>query len=254
MWFRKGSRTILRRVSPTSQGSASKLLVLHTPERCSWGFALKLLSVRHARSIWLVPIEDLNPRGLDLMPMLDAVRGRYGFQRSPRLEDLSRSVQQGLHFHHGAFKRQNRQIEVTSFSVYNDGFVAETRDSTDSTDEFLGDLLMFLSQKYGLLFDGSMLREKNYLSALIVTTELELNRTCDRVAKFLPSLSELAGADFQISAIRCTAGPSGKSFTFEYEVGMAFEQKRFYSEAPVSTETHLNLLREFESVMVKQSV
>jgi len=49
---------------------------------------MNLLSIRNARSIWLMQIEDMNPHGLDLIPVLVAIKSRYGFQKAPKPEDL----------------------------------------------------------------------------------------------------------------------------------------------------------------------
>ncbi|MBL8233923.1 MAG: hypothetical protein JNL98_35825, partial [Bryobacterales bacterium] len=68
-----------------------------------------------------------------------------------------------------------------------------------------------------------------------------------------PSLHSATGLDFRVSSLRFGAGPASKVFTLEYEAGTDFNQARFFSEAPVPTDVHLNLLTELETVLLAHS-
>lgn len=211
---------------------------------------MRVLSVGLARSIWLFPLEDLNPRGLDVIPALNSIRTRYGFQKAPKIEEVFQETG-GIQFLNGSFRlKDGTQIEIQSFTIYRDGLVAETRRDTATTDEFLAGLLELLTGKHA--FERVPVRQKDYLSELIVSTGLDLGRVCASLDGFADVLSSKAGAAFQTSSIRFSTspGPTGVplTFSFEYRTGTPFDQKRYFSQAPVDTAAHISLLEEFEKI------
>src|SRR5260370_4179398 len=106
---------------------------------------METIAVKSARSIWLMETEDLNPRGISLSPILIALRDRYEFQVFPKtVEEANPYRQQGIVFANGSFAQAgpNHPVSVT---LYGDGFVAESRLSTDFSHAFFGDLFAFAS-------------------------------------------------------------------------------------------------------------
>ena len=215
---------------------------------------MRLVSVSIARSIWLVPFEEINPLGVDILPVLLAIRQRYGFQKWPKLEDLAQDAPNGFQFGSGSMKLpEGLQIEVAAFTIFKDGLVADTRHATTASDVFLNDVLLFLAEKHGLIYDSSMIREKNYVSEVVVSAEVNLSETCERMARFTKLLSTTLGESFAATSIRFGTSPTGAkggiSFTFEYRAGLPFDHKRYFSQAPCATDQHLKLLEEFGAIL-----
>ena len=214
---------------------------------------MKLVSVSLARSIWMVPFEEVNPLGLDLVPICNGIRSRYGFQKVPKIEEISQGAPNGLQFANGSMKTsEGSQIEITSFTIYRDGLVVDTRAKTSASDEFLTDALTFVAMNHRLHFSPEMIRELNYLSEVVVTAEVHLSEACDKVARFAEVLSATLGQHYAANSIRFGTPPGrqdGPNFTFEYRVGTPLELRRYFSQAPCPTDQHLGLLDQLERTM-----
>lgn len=138
---------------------------------------MKLLNVQKARSIWLLEVQDLNPTGFDLWPMTAAIQNRYNFGKAPSREQSRVNNEGGVQFADGSFVlADSRRIAISALSIYNDGFVADTRTDSFATDEFLEDVLHFCINTFSLTYDSQTRKKRGYLSELIVTTELPRQR------------------------------------------------------------------------------
>ncbi len=216
---------------------------------------MKLLNVSCARSIWLFPVEDLNPNGLDLVPIVMAVRTRFRFSKSPGRPDEV-SLSDGIRFGGGSFALEDgRQVEVSALKMFQDGLVAETRHSTEATDYFIATLLDFVCKNHGLRFEGEMPQTKRYTSELIISSEIELDRLSEKLSRFAAFLSTLEGANvnYRASAVSFTTDPqspdSAQHFRFERRTGSRFAEKRYFSQAALRTDDHLAAIEEWERLL-----
>ena len=216
---------------------------------------MTILNVKLARSIWLVDLRDLNPRGIDILPMLTAVRDRYNFQAYPKtIEEANENSSQGIAFMNGSFAVDNHRYAIAKATIFGDGLVADSALSTDCSDAFLGDVLSFLSSQFGLTYRHEMIHTKIYTSELIVQTDKDLDglfASLTAVREKLDSLTghrfEPAGFAFSIDTQATTARPA--PFRFEREINKAFTQRRYYSAAPLRTSQHEDLLRQMEDLL-----
>ena len=101
---------------------------------------MQLISVGVARSIWLFDINDLNPKGKNILPDLLIWLGeKYNFQNFPKsLADLDQE-KKGYLFKTGEFQTDEHAIQV-NLSIFGDGVVAESWASTEKSDLFLDEI------------------------------------------------------------------------------------------------------------------
>jgi hypothetical protein len=217
---------------------------------------MKLLNVVQARSVWLFSTDDLNPRGLDLVPIVMGIRDRYSFQKHPTKAEEVYPASGGIEFGRGAFKLPTGdQIEVVSLVFFSDGIVAETRHSTTASDQVLEDVLSFATDTFRLSFDPTMVARKTYSSELVFATDIHLDRVNARLKRFAALLAKTAGEafHFELGSLRFLSAPVSNGiqlqFTFERRFGTEFDQNRYYSQAPFTTEKHLELLQELEELL-----
>src|SRR5260370_12050179 len=210
-------------------------------------------AVKSARSIWLMETEELNPRGISLSPILIALRDRYEFQVFPKtVEEANPYRQQGIVFAKGSFGQAGRN-HLVSVTMYGDGFVAERRLSTDFSDAFLEDLLAFASGQFGLLYRPEMVQKRAYASQLLVRTSKELHKFFTSLSAVGEKLSSIVGQKYE--PLWLSFGTDYKSslrpgaFTFEREINKPFEQRRYYSAAPLQTKQHEGLLKQLEAAL-----
>lgn len=217
---------------------------------------MNLLSINLARSIWLGPTIDFNPRGIridhSLFPYLIET---YKFKKYP-LPTETPDMTKGILFEDGAFtiEQENYPVGIT-FTIFNDGLVADTRSSTIHSDAFLENVLIQASEIFKISNFQTILREKVYISQVFVSTDKSielLNPKLNQISKYL---SKKLGKDniFQLGGLHFWHDQKDKNpkapFTFERTVNVPFSENRYYSAAPLQTEDHLELLDKLESIL-----
>ncbi len=218
---------------------------------------MEILNVRAARSIWLFESRDMNPRGLNLLPLVAAVKEKYQFLKWPSTpEDFSSDNSKSSEFRTGAFAVGDRVVTV-DFTLFSDGIVAQTASSTKDTDAFIEDLFLF-GMQYGMMCSAEIIQRKRYASELIVRPKGRMATAYENIGKIAARLNELvipAEATYEWTGFEISPDPSRLAnqpvgFRFERESKVAFDLNRFYSIAPLQTEQHVELLAEMESSMM----
>jgi hypothetical protein len=216
---------------------------------------LTVLNVKMARAIWLVDSRDLNPHGIDLWPILTAIKERYNFQTYPKtIEEANEYDPKGIVFMNGSFAVGSGRHTIVKATMYGDGVVVDSALSTDFCEAFLADALTFLSSQFGLTYRPEMIHTKIYASELIVRTDKDLNRLFNPLAAVKEQLNSLTGQRFEpagfgfgVDTQATTARPT--AFRFEREVGKPFGQRRYYSSSPLRTSQHEELLQQMETLL-----
>jgi hypothetical protein len=221
---------------------------------------MQLIAVKQARSIWLIYLADLNPRGHNLFPLVPLIIAKYNFLLFPNPNKLEEfDLQKGIKFANGGFQKdQQNNIEV-NLTIYNDGFIADTRSSTKDSDAFLDDFLTYLAEEFNLVPYQKIIRTKSYVSELFVRTDKSLNALNPKLEKFAKRLTSLIEGHshhpiaFETTGITFWTDPTitlpPGPFRFERIIDIPFSENRYYSAAPLQTEIHLELLEELENIL-----
>jgi hypothetical protein len=215
---------------------------------------MHLVNVSMARSVWLFRTEEMNPGGLDLRPLLTAVNQRYSFQKSPSAEDLISNT--GLEFTFGGFSHRDQLITVAALKIFSDGLIAETKHSTEASDALLQDAINFAVERFGWSFDERMINGKAYFSEVTVEANVSIDGLGGKLQKMSELLSERSperpfvpvGVKFGVDP----GSPDGLRtpvFVLERRFDAPFESNRYFSQAPATTDRHLQLLDEIEKIL-----
>jgi hypothetical protein len=219
---------------------------------------MKLLSVNRARSIWVGNLGDLNPRGYNLLKVFPRIINKYNFQKYPTdFEEIDPI--QGIKFLAGTFINDKKHDITIELNIFNWGLVAETRSSTDDSDSFLDEFLSWIAMEIELVAYQQILKTKFYLSELWVQFNKNLNALNPKLAEFTKRLTSMIEGHehhpikFETSGIAFwtdpnIVGPPGP-FRFERAENASFSENRYYSSAPLQTETHLEILDELEDLL-----
>jgi hypothetical protein len=216
---------------------------------------MTILNVKTARAIWLVDARDLNPRGIDIVPILNAIKDRYNFQVFPKKpEEMIETDPKGIEFKNGYFAVGSSRHTIVRATIYGDGIVVDSSLSTDFCEAFLADALTFLSSQFGLTYRPEMVHTKIYTSELIVQTDKDLNQIFSPLKTVRAKLCALTGKEFEPVGFQFNTDPGTSAtrpapFSFEREVGKSFAQRRYYSAAPLRTVQHEELLQEMEALL-----
>ena len=216
---------------------------------------MTVLNVKTARAIWLVDVRDLNPRGIDIWPMLMAIKERYSFQGYPKtIEEADESATKGIEFTNGSFAIGDVRHTVVRATIFGDGLVVDSGLSTDFSEAFLGDCLTYLTHHFGLTYRTDMVHHKTFTSELIVRTDKDLATLFAPLETVREQLNSLTGLQFEPMgfgfSIDLQASASKPApFKFEREVNKLYSQQRYYSCAPLQTAQHEALLNQMESLL-----
>jgi hypothetical protein len=220
---------------------------------------MRLLNVSLARSIWLFPTGDLNPRGKHLhQAIIDGLVTKYRFTRFPQ-EPRSITDTSEIKLENGVFQPNQRDpLTLVELKLYADGIIADTHSSTDDSDSFLSKAIQWAIEQFELVPLQTLPVRKIYLSELYVHTDASLNHLNSRFDAFLRRLSsEIVGFEpqpFETAGISFSSDQGNLTkptpFRFERTLNIPFSQNRYYSSAPLQTEKHLHLLDDLEVILL----
>ena len=148
---------------------------------------MKLANIRSARSIWLVPINDINQRGKFILPAVAGLVQRYSFQKPPDAASLVASPTK-VSFEVGAFTATDGTPIYVNMMVHDDGIVVDTRTSTEEADRFLEDVLGWLSSEFQLTAVAELGIKRLYVSELVVVFDREPSVFSETMERFASTL------------------------------------------------------------------
>ncbi len=211
---------------------------------------MELARVNEARAAWLFDIEELNPLGRPMGDIFRALAARYKFAQIP---DLGNPVPgRNLKFLDGRFEFGPGPIEASvDLEVFRDGIVAISRSDTAHSDALIDDVLHWMRREYGVSNEHYILKPKRaYRSALTVfCPTLKPLAAYPSLSPFLDRLRSATGQDSEVVSVTLGNERERSLFTFERRAGQPFEDHKYFSAASVSTQTHLDLLRQFEETL-----
>ncbi len=184
---------------------------------------------------------------------MNALRERYRFT-SNNSQDKVDLTKEGLTFEYGYWQGHSiKKFSINPSIIYLDGEV-----STDASQAALIEILEWARDELGANFTSDSVRRWAYVSDVIFQTDFPLlhgqsqalNSASEKLAKEVRKnlRQEL---DFQPSAVTLGHDPQKRlstiaPFSIAHRAGTLFEDNIFFSEAPVPTALHIELLEEIE--------
>lgn len=218
---------------------------------------MKILFVGLARSIWLFDISMFNPKGLSFQPALAEIGKRYQFAKVPA-SIVDFDERKGLPFKAGTFINSKGTPVMVSFTIYGDGFVAETFSSTDDATEFLVDVTSWLSASFGFVVPTKI--KKAWVSQIDFESDaplINLNPKLEKIIVFLQSRVKrpdgksenfgVGGLHFWTEDFNKPGAPT--AVKFERKLDAPFSDNHYFSQAPLPTNDHKDLLAEMEQLL-----
>jgi hypothetical protein len=219
---------------------------------------VKLSAIMLARAIALVETSDLNPRGQVFGPdLVRALVERYNFQKFPQTPDEF-DEGKGVEFITG----KAGTTVVEKFTVWRAGLGLETRSSTDDSKQILEGMLEWGAERFGLAYTSGMIKRWMYVSNVTFYSNVPLLALLsDPLAKLSrrtsESLSQILGERIEYETVMVTVHHdvltrkfSPAPFSIQRRVETPFADNKYYSEAPLPTDVHIELLREFEADVI----
>jgi|SRR5579872_2499508 len=214
---------------------------------------MQLEAVLTARILAFVELSTLNPRGHVFFPyVIEPIVERFHFQKYPtKPEDFDES--KGVEFAEGHYKGTN----VPKLTIYNNGFLVDTQSSTDDSEMILLETLEWAKDAVGITFHPNMIYRRRYLSDLVVIADapiLSAPKPVENLKANLMSMTEkILGESMTYDVIRLDVdferyqrNAPIAPLTIQRRADSSFRDNRYFSEAPLPTALHFELLTTFE--------
>jgi hypothetical protein len=212
---------------------------------------MKLHSVQLARTVWTFDTAEMNPRGKNIFSdLVPTLTDTFDFKKSP---EEGGDFSKGMVFTLGSFTNRNNDEIQVGMTLWSDGIAADTYSTTVDADEFL-DQVVKLLPGLGYTFEPAMIRRKGHLSQLFVGCEKHLPVLNPRLTEFAKKLSSASSDEaLELAAIEFWPDPiltqKTANFSFQRKTGVAFAENRYWSQAGLSTDMHLEMLEELEAIL-----
>ena len=215
---------------------------------------MKITAIKLARVIALFDLDELVPDGRVSLSRASAeIAKKFEFQKFPAPGDQI-DDKNGTVFQDGVWNDN----PVTKLTVYNDGIIVDTLRSTTVSLQILREALQWAEAELGLHFEEDMLRRTRYLSSLGFFSEAPLltySRPMTNAARAMTELlSSITGQSRKYEGTRLdfnfdhtTNREAIAPFTIQRLGVESFESRKYFSQAPLPTETHITLIEQFEA-------
>lgn len=210
---------------------------------------MQIAKVQLARSIWLFDVQELNPLGINTVELLAKTNECYGFRNVTTPDDVANKktrLTDGRFFW-----MDGATIVDVALEIYNDGLVADTRSSTDASNAFLKHFIDWLALEVGVIYSPQMTRRRSFRSEIVFFAEHGLAGLCTSLSEFAGLVAERMRGPSEFTGVVFGSESRQQEFVIERKVGEPFESNKFYSSAQMTTTDHIQLLSDFERLLLQ---
>jgi hypothetical protein len=180
---------------------------------------------------------------------------RYGFAKYPKtVEELDLS--KGIEFLEGA----SGDYPIQKLVIWDTLIVLETRITTAISKTIVEEMLSWAAKEFGLNYPSTPIKRFAFISDVTFYSKapiLDVNPAVRQLAaKCSLALSGIWDEPvlYEPFTVRVGHDPSARKnpiapFVIEHRLETKFSENKYFSEAPLPTETHWELLEEFEKNM-----
>lgn len=215
---------------------------------------MKVTAIKLARVIALFDTNELQPTGtVPMSKMAAALVKKFEFQKQSE-SGSKPDEQNGFVFQDGVWSG----IPVEKLTVYNDGLILDTRASTLQSHQILREALVWGKEKLGLHFDEEMLGNLRYLSTFLFQSDAPLLTHSDPINNAARKMAEvrrsITGSVRPYQGIRIDINFDQRehtepiaAFTIQRLATAPFRSNRYFTQAPVPTDMHIEIVKQFET-------
>jgi hypothetical protein len=215
---------------------------------------MEIIAIALARVAALVEVQQWDPLGkASSLEAVAKLGSRFRFTRVPmKLEELN--LQKGLELCEGTIG----DIRIDRLTIFANGIVIDTRSSTEDSEKVLSEILAVANEAFGAKIAPARL---TFTSQLIFRSNMQLAALNPILPKLAGILTDRVSGDlkhafeFQPTAILLNVDTSQAKtlpamFSIERRAEVPFVENTFFSNAPLRTREHLELVRAFEDSLI----
>lgn len=214
---------------------------------------MRISAINLARTLAFIEIADLDPRGKVFAPdLFQAMAERYKFQRLPKREEREK---EGFIFEEGKIGTK----VITKLTIYDALIVLETRSNTSDSKQLIEELLLWGAAKFGINYNPGSIKRFGYVSDVTFFSDVPLlgagcKPLIDLAEKTSAALTEIWQEPVQYHPANLAVGhdPMARKygtapFVITHRAEARYSENKYFSEAPLPTDTHIAFLEEFEA-------
>jgi len=217
------------------------------------------VTIIQARFIAFLEIVDLDPKGqLHWPDFFPALVEHYAFQKFPqKYEEFD--LQKGIALADGKWEGGH----INKVEIYPGGIAVDTRSSNEDSERLFHECLTWAAMKFGLQYHQKMIKRKAYVSQLMFHSDApifsalsgSLSRLAEKVTQAVEqSYGERINYEpfsFSFHCDQTTRQLSPTAFGVSRRLGVPFTENKYFSEAPLPTRLHEELLRTFDADLTR---
>ncbi|MEO7145159.1 MAG: hypothetical protein ABI165_16805 [Bryobacteraceae bacterium] len=218
---------------------------------------MELISITLARLVAFLEVQAIDPFGkTSTLDALSNIGSRYSFAKIPQ-SHTELDFQKGVELEVG--KAGN--INIDRIAIYANGVLIDTRSSTEDCEKILDDLLGFAGEAFGAKIEPS---RRNFISQIVFRSDLRLTLLNPVLAPMAERLSAFVSGELKQSVeyepTGVLIGPdlsqiklAPVQFTIERRTEIPFFANTYFSNAPLRTAGHLELIKQLEDALETRS-
>jgi len=217
-----------------------------------------IIQTTAAQAWWIALADEIRPpEGLDTNSAFAAIKGLFEF---PVIPTGPVKKDGGIEFDNGVLRADGSVIVITKIEIYNDGISVHVPSNTANAETVLQKVLE-------LFYSFGVRRPQTpplhyYVSTIVADFEHSLNSLfptvlLERISKNLPVEAKAQFAGFDINADQTLvpgrwAAINPTRFVIHRRLpNIRYDANRYFSQANMTTDQHVELLAEFEKLAAK---
>jgi hypothetical protein len=219
---------------------------------------MKFISSETGQSLQLIVMDEVRPlRGGPFLPdAAAAISRRYRFVTVPAQTNPGQPIK----FQTGAAELNGITIPITSLEIYSDGIIINSL-TTDDADAVMDDFLSWSIQEFHYRAPTTQL-PRQYQSTIVVGLERSLTTFISHFEEIREILVRFFKAEEDtLNVLRLSIGPHPPgalpyrtTWSIEPRTAQPIVANRYFSAAPLSTASHIELLSALEAAAADVSV
>jgi len=158
---------------------------------------------------------------------------------------------------------RNKAVVIERIAIFYGLVLLETKSTTEVSQQTLLEVFRTVFSKMNISFSEELIKRWAFISFLTFYTDFPLLAEYSDPLKLLAekttkAVSQIFNEDLKYEPLEIKIGHEPNlrkndiaSFTIQHRLGTRFSEKKYYSEAPLPTDLHLQLLQEFERDVIK---
>lgn len=214
---------------------------------------MELIAITLARVVAFLEVQALDPFGRSSTPeALSNLADRFSFTEVPKsLAEMD--FHKGIELVNGTLDG----IHIDRVAIYTNGIMIDTRSTTENSERVLVEFLEFAKAAFGATVEPS---RKNFVSQIVFRSNLQLALLNPVLAPIAARLSAFVSGElkqpvvYEPSEVSIGADVSmlnlkPVSFTVARRAERPFFENMYFSNAPVRTAEHLELVKQLEEAL-----